>query len=179
VNNNFERQVIELTRKLGTLDPKAYTREQDMALRLEALMVIQELHGRVAEFERHLASGVKLSAPAIAWLAGGERGTSSNTIFTRLVGFDALAGGSERHPRDPDDLRRCRLLLEQVPEVQGNFASMAEASPHWRALVGAWDEICGLMDEECPRWREAEGVASNTHDRMRSLYASVTQAAKL
>ncbi len=173
MNNNFERQVVELTRKLGSLDPKAYTRDQDMALRLEALMVIQDLHARVAEFERHVASSAKLSGAATAWLAGGERGGSSNTIFTRLTGFDAMMGASARHPRDPDDLRRCRLLLEQVPELRAGFSSMAGASTHWHALVTDWDGICRTMDEECPNWRDADGSAVKTYDRMRAALGAV------
>lgn len=96
------------------------------------------------------------SEAAIKWLAGGERGVSSNAIFTRLTGIDATDGWGDRHdyPHDPADFRRCQLLLEQVPELQILFPRMAHASGAWKNLVEAWPAIIAAMDEETPGWRE-------------------------
>jgi len=110
-----------------------------------------------------------LSESATRWLASGERGVSSNTIFMHLTGIDALRGASPRYPSDPADLRRCRLLMEQVPELQPLFPMMAEVSPVWAALVGNWARICETMDLEAPDWRDTNthGLAEQTYDLMK------------
>jgi len=100
----------------------------------------------------------RLSEAAIAWLAKGERGMSSEAMFERLTGEKCTRESPSRdartaHPYDPDDLRRCRLLLEWVPELQPLLPSMAKVSPAWAGLVEAWDDICATMDAECPDWR--------------------------
>lgn len=106
-----------------------------------------------------------MSEAAVRWLAHGERGVSSETIFTRLTGVNALGTRSSRgdHPYDPSDFRRCRLLLEQVPELVPLLPKMAEMSPKWANLIQAWDEICKAMDLESPDWREpGNGQAAPT-----------------
>lgn len=107
----------------------------------------------------------------IQWLANGERGISSNTIVTHLTGINAMGQWGRRdHPHDPGDLSRCRLLLEQVPELRMPFvAHMATCSPVWAALTRAWDELCALMDEEAPHWRDGRGSAPKTYRRMSEL----------
>jgi hypothetical protein len=98
-----------------------------------------------------------LSPEAVKWLAHGERGSSSNAIFSHLTGINASRRGSELdHPYDPADMRRCRLLLEAVPSLQAELGRMASVSTHWSRFVPAWDEICRVMDEEVPNWRDAK-----------------------
>lgn len=115
--------------------------------------------------------GVGLSAEAREWLATGERGTSSETIFGRLTGVKFK---TESHPHDPEDLRRCRLLLEQIPEFRPRFAEVAKVSPEWAAIVAHWDELCSLMDTEAPKWRTKRGSAGETYRRMLALIKSAT-----
>jgi hypothetical protein len=110
------------------------------------------------------ASARGLSEAAARWLASGERGTSSNTIFTILTGVDALDGWSPSYPVDPSDFRRCRLLLEQCPEVAEQFPRMASASKMWAALVRDWNAICAAMNKEMPDWRDPKrGAAPETY----------------
>ena len=94
-----------------------------------------------------------LSEAATMWLAHGERGISSETMFTHLTGVNALRGDRKDHPYDPDDFRRCRLLLEAVPDLQPLLPKMADVSPAWAGLVEAWANICATMDRETPNWR--------------------------
>lgn len=104
------------------------------------------------------------------WLASGERGESSNTMVTHLTGIKAHGRyGRNTEPSDPDDLNRCRKLLEQVPELQPLLPNMATCSGPWAQLVAHWQELCDLMDKEAPRWREGEGSAGKTYERMRAL----------
>jgi hypothetical protein len=89
------------------------------------------------------------------WLAGGERGLSSEGIVSHLTGQRI---GSTRwpsaawsyHPLDPDDFRRCQLLVEQVPLARLMFPAMRTASPVWERLVDAWDEIHEAIEAEVP-----------------------------
>lgn len=126
-----------------------------------------------AHREKHTTSE-HLSAEANRWLAVGEQGASSVTMFWVFTGI--RAPGSElgdapcAHPLDPDDLRRCRLLLEQVPEFVGKLPQMRAVSAVWSRLIDAWDELCALMDTECPQWRgDSSGAAELTYERMREI----------
>lgn len=112
------------------------------------------------------------SDAAIQWLASGERGSSSNAIFARLTGFATEERGyrdGSPVPRDPADLRRCRLLLEQVPALAPEFRKRMGRVKNWKALVAAWDVLCKLMDEETPDWRNGSGRAEKTYSLMKSL----------
>lgn len=131
----------------------------------EALAALRKLLAAGA-LEAASKANPGMSEAAVRWLAHGERGVSSETIFTHLTGVNAL--GSWRHkigdvPYDPAEFRRCRLLLEQVPELVPLFPKMAEMSPKWANLIQAWDEICKAMDLESPDWRElGNGQAAPT-----------------
>lgn len=83
---------------------------------------------------------------AIKWLDHGERGTSSEAIFSHLTGIPL--GRGMWPPADAGDLRRCRVLLAQVPEFAARLSEMAALSTPWARLVERWDEVCAVMDEE-------------------------------
>lgn len=132
---------------------------------------LQELRkaGEIVSMQRERKANPELSQAAVRWLASGERGVSSNTIFQWLTGIDALKGVRMGHPYDPADFRRCRLLLEQVPELQPHFYRMREVSQQWSNLVDQWAAICATMDEELPDWREGlGGVAKKTYDLIKA-----------
>jgi hypothetical protein len=107
----------------------------------------------------------KLPKGAVDWLQNGERGISSDTIFERMTGLDV---GTEWHdvPYDPADLRRCRLLLETVPEFHARIGEMRTVSAAWSRLTDRWVALCSLMDEETPNWRDGEGDASKVYAAM-------------
>lgn len=106
-----------------------------------------------------------LSEAATRWLANGERGVSSNTIFAHLTGVNANDSWNG-HPYDADDFRRCRLLLEQVPELDPLLPQMAEVSAQWKDLVYLWQDICGAMDRESPGWRETLDSKTPATDKL-------------
>jgi len=111
---------------------------------------------------------VSLPAGASDWLRTGERGISSEAIFSHLTGIPVCGHWGLRPPADPDDLRRCRLLLEAVPAFAAELHRMAEVSEEWAALVERWDKICATMDREVPEWRERRGSAPETYAIMRA-----------
>jgi hypothetical protein len=100
------------------------------------------------------------------WLRSGARGISSEAIFSHLTGLMISRRAQMGPPGDPDDMRRCRLLLEQVPTFRADLHRMGEVSKRWEAIVARWDEGCALMDEEAPNWRQGYGTAARTADLM-------------
>lgn len=115
------------------------------------------------------AGSIPLSIHASRWLEQGERGLSSETMFTRFTGIQL--DGDKDHPHDGDDFRRCRLLLEAVPEFQAKLHLMKDVSPEWNNLIGAWQELCDIMDEEAPAWRNREGVTRKVNMKMAEFLA--------
>jgi len=98
------------------------------------------------------------------WLRRGERGISSETIVARLMGVPFAQ--RESHPHDPDDFRRCLLLLEACPSLAPRFPEMRGVNPIWKHLVDAWDEI-----ETTFRRELASGRGHKTYDLMRAAIA--------
>jgi hypothetical protein len=157
---------------------KAVILDQDVGRMAGASFAIGE-PAVLAELRQRLEAGAlqaarqnyhgKLSPEAIRWLANGERGMSSEALFTRLSGINCTKGTSDGvarvdHPYDPADFRRCRLMLEACPELAVNLKNAAGMSPQWKDLVYLWDEICAAMDEECPNWRKPyAGSAPKTY----------------
>lgn len=131
----------------------------------------EELAKQAVQQEAVKPANKDLSEAAVKWLGSGERGISSNTMFTVLTGVDALGDWGKSHPHDTADLRRCRLLLEVCPELAPKFPLLSEVSPEWARLTQHWDELCAMMDEETPDWRKPKRgkYAKNTYAFMKTL----------
>ncbi len=117
-----------------------------------------------------------LGNEAIRWLAIGQHGMSACSIFWKTTGFKPhlillVEDPRGRYPVDPDDLGRCRLLLEQVLYVREHFQIMQHFGPIWEALVEHWDALCAMMDDEAPEWREGKGSAPETYGLMKEIIA--------
>lgn len=112
------------------------------------------------------------------WLAFGERGLSSEAIVSHLTGQRLGGRFHDRcvhYPHDPDDFRRCQLLLEAVPLAGLLFPAMQTASPEWARLVAAWDEIHELIEREAPGYlHKREGSAPLAYRLMRRTIAGGT-----
>lgn len=75
------------------------------------------------------------------WLANGETGISSKTIYAVLTGTDEdtvfnTSPSWWRHdvPHDPSDFRRCYLLLRFIPEWKPRLHEVAERFPKWKPI---------------------------------------------
>lgn len=113
------------------------------------------------------------------WLALGERGMSSQAIVEHLTGVRLDRWSHGNHPYDPDDFRRCQLLLNAVPLARLMFPTMRECSPKWARLVDAWDEIHLAIQEEAPDYLGSPGgkSAPRAHKLMQRVLAGGTACA--
>lgn len=116
----------------------------------------------------------ELSPAAVKWLASGERGISSETLFQFTTGVAVLDDSAPCHPWDPSDFRRCLLLLDQCPELRTELDRMRAVSPTWNALVERWAELEALLTEEVGNWRNPPKRASapKTWELMKSIINS-------
>jgi len=130
--------------------------------------------GALRDFDlNHNTDAYPKGAPL--WLVDGERGESSNALFTRLSGINAVMEHGDRtaHPFDPADFRRCHLMLQAVPSLGRRLHEAKDLSPTWAALIGQWERLCKLFDEEAPDWRERNShwKAPRLYDEMQSIIA--------
>ena len=101
----------------------------------------------------------------IAWFDSGERGLSSEAIA-----FAALGRRSRlHHPLDPDDLRRCLLLLRMAPEASEGLSKLALFSAEWAALVRWWSILDILLKHEIGVDLPNRGAAPATFHLMHML----------
>ena len=101
----------------------------------------------------------------LAWMGTGRVGASSKTMALHLCG--SPCDGS--YPYDPDDLNRCLLFLEAVPEARAKLPKMATLNRKWAALISRWDEIeASFLEEAGLDWCKAQR-APNTYRLMREV----------
>lgn len=91
------------------------------------------------------------------WLQNGERGASSEAIVTVCYRIKVTVGLHYHHPHDPDDFRRCYLLLKAVPEllnpdcslpgeIRPRFKAMRNVSSAWANLVDNWQVLTEMFE---------------------------------
>lgn len=116
-----------------------------------------------------MAVNYGISPELLGWIERGERGTSSNTIFSVITGFPLIPKLHYSTPCDADDFRRCRLLCETSTEMVSKLHLMNKISPAWNRLVSEWVNIYRLMDEETPQWRYGKGNTPRTNSLIKGL----------
>lgn len=82
------------------------------------------------------------------WIERGETGTSSLTIWV------AFTGGVSPHrdhcyPLDPDDFRRCELLLDLIPEWRPVFSmTVTKRFPWMKPFTDRWEHFKEMYAKE-------------------------------
>ena len=130
--------------------------------------------------DQSLSEGQK----AVWWATGmnGERGTSSECVFFHIamsaitnMGFPdfklkeyirSFSASWKSHPSDPDDFRRCYLLLETVPEWKEKLLLMKPVSEVWSKLVDHWGELTEMLETAM---KTESGKAIKMHNLMKKL----------
>ena len=107
------------------------------------------------------------------WLAIGARGLSSEAIALTALGLEPT-GYRASWPLDPADLRRCLLLLEEVPETrEKGLLVLAERCPRWAALVKVWDRLSETLRSEIGESLPQRGSAPKTYTLMKEALGPV------
>lgn len=91
------------------------------------------------------------------WMANGERGISSETIWHTITGTPIRSRFGEMPPSDPDDFRRCFLLLKAVPEWKAKLHLLKPLSKTWSNLVDNWDKLTEMLEEQM-KTKKANGM---------------------
>lgn len=122
-----------------------------------------------------------IEARAVAWLRDGRVGISSRAIHDHMLGLEAKRGFS--YPSDPDDLNRCLLLLDLIPEWEHRMQEMAIYSKAWAGLAEQWAVIAGSFIAEvgmdwcngnsAPKTYALMKVAIGTHREPGVLHVSL------
>jgi hypothetical protein len=81
------------------------------------------------------------------WLDNGERGISSETMFQCLSG-KIISNDKGCHPHDPDDFKRCYMLLKAIPEWKDDLHKLKDLSIEWSNLVDNWDKLTEMLEEQ-------------------------------
>lgn len=93
---------------------------------------------------------------AAKWLRDGQVGMSSRAIYCHMT------GGEEKrwsYPSDPDDLNRCLLLLDLIPEWKERMGEMATRGGAWTGLAVRWEELTTtFLDEVGLGWSKANSA---------------------
>lgn len=106
------------------------------------------------------------------WFATGRVGLSSKAMACAIAQID---NKSNDYPHDPDDLNRCLLFLEAVPEARAHFDKVAALSPYWKALIERFDEIeSTFLQEVGLNWCHGKR-ATKTYKLMRSILDPITE----
>jgi hypothetical protein len=101
----------------------------------------------------------------LCWLGTGRVGASSKAMALAA----AEMPNDLSHPYDPDDLNRCLLLLEAVPEIRDHMGRVAAMSETWRKIVERWDDVEKCFIEEVGFNWENGHSAPKTYELMKSL----------
>lgn len=98
------------------------------------------------------------------WLLNGERGSSSETIVSKMEGVPIISWRKDVHPSDPSDFNRCVKLLECVPKYRKRLDEMRTVSPVWNELVEHWSELEQMLLDALE-----EGIAPEMYKKMKEL----------
>ncbi|MCY1399786.1 hypothetical protein D9M71_148520 [compost metagenome] len=84
---------------------------------------------------------------AAKWIVDGRVGMSSKAIWAHMTDTP-LKDDRYSYPLDPDDLNRCLLLLDLIPEWKPRMHEMEEHGPNWAGLAAQWKTISDCFLEE-------------------------------
>lgn len=111
-----------------------------------------------------------LKANILIWLIKGRVGASSKAMAACIGGIES---NEKNFPCDPDDLNRCLLFLEAVPEARQHMDKLRALSPTWDRLVDAWPELeSAFLEEVGLNWSHGER-ATKTYEMMNEIQSSI------
>lgn len=108
-----------------------------------------------------------LAMKVLKWQTKGNVGVSSATMASIALGLESnFYGGRFDAPSDPSDLRRCMLLVEDIPEIRNQFPLISEKCKRFAPIIAEWDSLIALLKKELKR---PDKRAPETYARMQIL----------
>jgi hypothetical protein len=102
---------------------------------------------------------------AMWWIANGQIGMSSKTMWNYFMGNDSFP---INHPYDPDDFSRCYALLQVVPEWRKRILELGKLSTEWKKLSENWDKLTEMFEENRKtNWKNSKKIGM--YDFMQTL----------
>lgn len=102
---------------------------------------------------------------AMFWIANGEQGLSSKTMWNCLMGNKNF---QVNYPHDPDDFKRCYKLLQTVPEWKNELHKLKPLSIQWNNLVDNWDKLTEMYEQNLKdNWKNYKEIGM--YELMNSL----------
>lgn len=100
-------------------------------------------------WEDEINKSIQHKPPATRWWQGLDVGSSSATIFGKLVSKDcpqkdaATRFGKGSYPKDCQELERCFRLLKIFPEWKKELHQVAKAFPQspWPQIIENWEAL--------------------------------------
>ena len=106
----------------------------------------------------------------LGWYCTGERGLSSEAIARTAAGHPLGNGKDSRCPYDAADLRRCVLLLREVPEAfEHGVLVLAAKYDNWAALAAHWTRLERTLTGEIGQELNLRVKTPRTYKMMRGL----------
>lgn len=108
-----------------------------------------------------------LAMKVLNWQAKGRVGISSATMASIALGLEKnFYHGRFDAPSDPEDLLRCMILVEYIPEIKDSFNEIAKRVKSFAPILREWDRLTGLLKEELKR---PDNRAPETYALMKEL----------
>lgn len=79
---------------------------------------------------------------ALWWIINGETGLSSKTIWSAMMGVECQR---QYLPSDPDDFRRCYILLQVVQEWKPRLSELNKLGKGFENLSTNWDKLSDML----------------------------------
>ena len=93
---------------------------------------------------------------ALWWIANGEVGMSSKTMWNCFMGTKEYP---INYPYDPDDFKRCYKLLQAIPEWKAELHKLKLLSPKWSNLVDNWDTLTEMYERNVKeKWKNSKEI---------------------
>lgn len=116
-------------------------------------------------YDQGLDKTLSLDDRARRWIVDGQVGMSSKAIWAHMTGTQSECMSA---PSDTDDLNRCLLLLDLIPEWTARMGEMATHGNEWQALSPIWTDLASTFIAEAGLdWCKGKS-APKTYQMMKS-----------
>ncbi|SUG89888.1 Uncharacterised protein [Salmonella enterica subsp. enterica] len=87
-----------------------------------------------------------LAMKVLKWQTKGHVGISSATMASIALGLEkSFYHGRFDAPSDPADLRRCMMLVDEIPEIKDSFPLIAKKVKRFSPILREWDSLIALL----------------------------------